>query len=81
LPYNISSNLWKAILNHFVKMQIMPWKCSKLQIFGNDVDKMESDHDEIKSRINSENACYHAVLNFISSYLTSKNVTNKIYKP
>jgi hypothetical protein len=37
-------------------------------------------HDEIKSRINSGNACYYPVQHFLSSCLTSKNLKIKIYK-
>jgi hypothetical protein len=37
-------------------------------------------HDEIKSRINSGNACYHSVQNLLSSRLISKNLKIKIYK-
>jgi hypothetical protein len=31
-------------------------------------------HDEIKSRLNSGNACYHSVQNLLSSHLISKNL-------
>jgi hypothetical protein len=37
-------------------------------------------HDEIKSRLNSGNACYHSVQNLLSSCLISKNLKIKIYK-
>jgi hypothetical protein len=36
--------------------------------------------DEIKSRLNSGNACYYSVQNLLSSRLISKNVKIKIYK-
>jgi hypothetical protein len=36
--------------------------------------------DEIKSRLNSGNACYHSVQNPLSSRLISKNLNIKIYK-
>jgi hypothetical protein len=35
---------------------------------------------EIKSRLNSENACYHAIQNLLSSRLISKKLKIKIYK-
>jgi hypothetical protein len=35
---------------------------------------------EIKSRLNSGNACYHAVESLLSSPLLSRNVKVKIYK-
>jgi hypothetical protein len=37
-------------------------------------------HEEIKSRLNSGNACYHLVQRFLSSRLLSRNVKVKIYK-
>jgi hypothetical protein len=37
-------------------------------------------HDEIKSRLNSGNACYHSVQNILSSRLISKTLKVKIYK-
>jgi hypothetical protein len=37
-------------------------------------------HEEIKSRLNLGNACYHAVQSCLSSYLLSKDINNKIYK-
>jgi hypothetical protein len=36
--------------------------------------------EEIKRRVNSGNACYHSVQNFLSSRLLSKNVKIRIYK-
>jgi hypothetical protein len=37
-------------------------------------------HVEIKSRLNSGNACYYSVQNLLSSLLMSKNLKIKIYK-
>jgi hypothetical protein len=37
-------------------------------------------HYEIKSRLNSRNACYYSVQNLLSSRLISKNLKIKIYK-
>jgi hypothetical protein len=37
-------------------------------------------HDEIKSRLNSGNACYYSVQILLSSRLISKNLKIKIYK-
>jgi hypothetical protein len=36
--------------------------------------------EDIKSRLNSGNACYHSVQNILSSRLLSRNVKVKIYK-
>jgi hypothetical protein len=35
-------------------------------------------HEEIKSRLNSGNACYHSVQSLLSSRLLSRNVKVKI---
>jgi hypothetical protein len=37
-------------------------------------------HDDIKSRINLGNTCYHSVQSLLSSHLLSRNVKVKIYK-
>jgi hypothetical protein len=37
-------------------------------------------HEEIKSRINSGNACYHSVQSLLSSRLLFRNVKVKTYK-
>jgi hypothetical protein len=36
-------------------------------------------HEEIKSRLNSGNACYHSVQSLLSSRLLSRNLKVKIY--
>jgi len=36
--------------------------------------------EDIKSRLKSENACYHSVQNLLSSTLPSKNTNIKIYR-
>jgi hypothetical protein len=37
-------------------------------------------HAEIKGRLNSGNACYHAIQNLLFSHLLFKNIKIKIYK-
>jgi hypothetical protein len=37
-------------------------------------------HDEMKSRLNSRNACYYSVQNLLSSHIISKNLKIKIYE-
>jgi hypothetical protein len=37
-------------------------------------------YEEIKSRLNSGNACYHSVQRLLSSCLLSRNIKVKIYK-
>jgi hypothetical protein len=36
--------------------------------------------EEIKRRLNSDNACYHSFQNLLSSRLPSKNIKIRIYK-
>jgi hypothetical protein len=43
------------------------------------VTKQNSLHEEIKSKINSSNACCHSVQDRLSSRLLSKNVKIKIF--
>jgi hypothetical protein len=55
-------------------------KCGRIQILGDDTNKSEYIHDEIRSRLNSGNVCYHSVQNLLSSHLISKNLKIRIYK-
>jgi hypothetical protein len=45
---------------------------AKFKYFGTTLTNQYDIHDEIKSRLNSENACYYSVQNILSSHLTSK---------
>jgi len=40
--------------------------------------KQNSIHDNINSRLNSENACYHSVQNIVSSRIINKSTKTKI---
>jgi hypothetical protein len=57
-------------------------KVAKLKYLGTTLTDTDQNciHEEIKSRLNSGNACYHAVQNLLSSRLLSRNVKIKIYK-
>jgi hypothetical protein len=48
--------------------------------FGNVAINQNDIHDEIKSTLNSGNACYYSFQNLLSSRLISKNLKIKIYK-
>jgi hypothetical protein len=52
----------------------------KFKYLGTMLINQNDIHDEIKSRINSGNACYYAVQNLLSSHLILKNLKIKIYK-
>jgi hypothetical protein len=53
--------------------------CQISKIFEKTVTNQNCIHEEIKSRLNSGNACYHGVQN-LSSRLLSRIVRLKMYK-
>jgi hypothetical protein len=55
-------------------------KVTKFKYLGMTLTSQNDIHDEIKSRLNSGNACYYSVQNLLSSCLISKNLKIKIYK-
>jgi hypothetical protein len=44
------------------------------------VTNQDASQEEIKTRLNSGNACYHSVQNLLSSLLLSRNVKIRMYK-
>jgi hypothetical protein len=54
--------------------------CSKFETFGRTVTNQNCIQKEIKSRLNSGNACYHAVQNILSFRLLSRKVKTEVCK-
>jgi hypothetical protein len=52
---------------------------SQFKYLGTTVINQNYIQEEVKRRLNSDNACYHSVQNLLSSRLLSKNVKINIY--
>jgi hypothetical protein len=52
----------------------------KLKHLGTTPTNQDSILEEVKSRLNTGNACYHSVQNILSYRLLSENVGIEIYK-
>ena len=55
------------------------WYCEIYSFLVTVSTNQNSIQEEIKSRLKSDNACYHSVRNILSSSLLSKNLKIKIY--
>jgi hypothetical protein len=53
---------------------------AKFKYFGMTITDQNCIQEEVKSRLNMGNTCYHSVLNLLSSRLLSRNLTIKIRK-
>jgi hypothetical protein len=60
--------------NHSIKIE----RLEEFKYLGTTLTNQNSTQEEMKSRLKSENACYHSVQNHSSSILLSKNLKIKI---
>jgi hypothetical protein len=71
----------KAVQKHGIKIANRSFESvAKFKYLGTTLTDQNFIHEEIKSRLNSGNACYHSVRSLLSSHLLSRNVKVKIYK-
>jgi hypothetical protein len=76
--YMLVSNCQKAGQWQSIKIANRSFEdVAKLKYLGATLTDQNCIHEEIKSRINPGNACYHSVQSLLSSRLLSRNV-NKI---
>ena len=55
-------------------------RVEEFKYLGTTLTNQNSIQEEIKSRLKTENACYHSVQNLLSSSLLSKNLKIKVYR-
>jgi hypothetical protein len=53
---------------------------AKFTYLGTNLTNQDDIHDEMKSRLNSGNACYHSVRNHLSSSIIYKKLKIEIFK-
>jgi hypothetical protein len=67
--------------NHIIKLANRSFgNVTQFKYFGMTVTNQTFIQEETKGRLNSGNACYHAVQNLLSSHLLSKNIKITTYK-
>jgi hypothetical protein len=80
--YMLISSSHKIGQKHSIKIGNRSFEdVARLKYLGTTLTYQNSVHKDIKSRINSGNACYHSVQGVLSSRLLSRNLKVKIYKP
>jgi hypothetical protein len=81
IKYMLLSRHQNAGQNHDIKIGDRSFEnAAQFKYLGTTVTNQNFIQEEIKTRLNSGNACYHSVQNLLSSRLLSKNVKIKIHK-
>jgi sorting nexin-29 len=79
--YMLISHSRKVGQNRSIKIANRSFEyVAKFKYLGTTLTDQNHMHEEIKSRLNSENACYHSVQSLLSSRLLSWKLKVKIYK-
>jgi hypothetical protein len=79
--YMLMSRSQKIVQMHSMKIVNRSFEdVAKFRYLGTTLTYQNCTHEEIKSRRNSGNACYHSVRSLLSSCLLSRNVKVKMYK-
>jgi hypothetical protein len=79
--YMLMSRSQKTGQNYSIKMANRSFEnVAKFKYLGKTLTDQNYMHEEIKSRLNSGNACYHSVQSLLSPRLLSGNLEVKIYK-
>jgi hypothetical protein len=79
--YMLASRCQKAVQRQSIKIGNRSFESmAKFKYLGTILTDQNCIPEEIKSRLNSRNACYHLVQSLLSSHLLSTNVKVKIYK-
>jgi hypothetical protein len=81
IKYMVMSGDQNAGQNHNIKLDYKSFeRVEQFNYLGTTLTNRNSIQEDIKSRLNSENACYHSVQDLLSSRLLSKNTKIKIYR-
>jgi hypothetical protein len=79
--YMLMSRSQKLGQKHKIKIANRSFEyVAKFKYLGTILTDQNHMHEEIKSRLNSGNACYHSVQSLLSSHLLSRKLKVKIYK-
>jgi hypothetical protein len=79
--YMVVSRNQNARQNHNIKIDDKSFeRVEEFKYLGATLMNRNSIREEIKSKLKSGNACYHSVLNLLSSRLLSKNTKIRVYR-